>query len=46
MLVSGEKFWVGGAGIGGVGGYRDLGIDVESYRRKTDFVVASLVMEL
>ena len=46
MLVGGEKFWVGSAGIGGGGGDGDLGVDVEGYGREADFIVAGLVVEL
>lgn len=43
MLVSGEKFWMGGAGISGDG---NLSVDVEGYWREADFIVAGLVVEL
>jgi len=45
MLVGGEKFWMGRAGIGRGGGYSDLSVDVESYGWEADFVVAGLVVE-
>src|SRR3982074_1736040 len=46
MLVSGEKFRMGRAGIGGVCGDGDWGVNVESYGRETNFVAAGLVTEL
>ena len=45
MLVGGEKFWMGWAGIGAGGGDGDLGVDIESYRREADFIVAGLITE-
>jgi hypothetical protein len=46
MLLSGEKFWMGGAGTGGVYGDGDRGVDIESDRREADFVAAGLIAEL
>ena len=43
MLVGGEKFWMGWAGIRAGGGDGDLGVDIESYGWEADFVVAGLV---
>jgi len=45
MLVGGEKFWMGRAGIGRGGGYGELGVDIESYGWEAEFVVAGLVAE-
>jgi hypothetical protein len=46
MLMGGEKFRMGGSGIGGVCGYGDRGVDVEGDWREADFVAAGLVAEL
>jgi len=46
MLVGGEKFRMGGAGIGGVCGDGDRGVDIESHGREADFVAAGLIAKL
>jgi hypothetical protein len=46
MLVGGEKFWVGGAGIGGGSGDRDWGVDIERDGREADLLAAGLVAKL
>jgi hypothetical protein len=45
MLVKGEKFRMGGAGVGGSCGDGDGGVDVEGDRRETDLVAAGLVAQ-
>jgi hypothetical protein len=45
MLVGGEKFWMGGVGIGAGGGDREWSVDVEGDRGEADLVVAGLVVE-
>ena len=45
MLVDGEKFRMGGMGIGGICGNGELGVDVEGNRREADLVATGLVAE-